>query len=338
MDTIYVMGGDQKDDLQNQDEWHIHRAGILARIDLRSKTATKLVEYSSPPDCCPVDDPSFLFKAATFHNGRLYACTSTEVLIYDFPALTLERRISHPCFNDIHHVTVADDGRLYVANTGLDSVVEMAADGAILRHWSVAPDHPQVWDRFSPDVDYRRIATTKPHYSHPNYVFFLDGEIWATRCKQRDAVCLTRPGERFQVGQDQPIHDGIVTPYGIWFTQVDGHLIHVDRHTRQVRKVHDLGAMLSSVRKPGWCRGLHMLDERRALVGFTRLRPTRWQGNVNWLKLNELKLLYRMPARVCLFDLAEQRIERDVSLQDFGMTTVFSIHTESEIAASRIAA
>ena len=122
----------------------------------------------------------------------MYLCTQTEVLICDFPSFAIRKIISLPFFNDLHHVAVALDGRLFVAVTGLDAVAELAPDGTLLRLQSVADG--SVWDRFSKTVDYRKVATTKPHLSHPNFVFFLDGEPWVTRFQQCDAVPLYRTG------------------------------------------------------------------------------------------------------------------------------------------------
>ena len=78
------------------------------------------------------------------------------------------------------------DGTLFVAVTGLDAVAELSPEGELLRLASVLGGSP--WDRFSPDVDYRKVPTTKPHRAHPNYLFFLDGRPWVTRFEQRDAV------------------------------------------------------------------------------------------------------------------------------------------------------
>ena len=327
MQPLYLVGGEQKDDLTGRDEWHRHRVGVIIRLDPETRTASRVLEYQSPAEFCPDDDPSFLLKAATLHEDTMFACSATEVLVYDFPSMQLRQRISHPCFNDLHHVTSGLGGKLYVASTGLDQVVEMTADGDITRQWCVLEDK-DVWHRHSPEVDYRKVPTTKPHDAHPNYVFFLDGEVWATRCKQRDAVCLTAPGQRIETGSDNPIHDGVVTEDSIWFTQVDAHVVRVDRDSLQVTERHDLSKMMSGLRRPGWCRGLHIVDDEHVLVGFSRLRPTKWKTNVGWLKLNELRWLYRLPARIGLFNLKEQRAVWEIELQDFGLTTVFSIHPE----------
>ena len=339
MRQLLIVGGVQKDNLQSPDEWHIHRAGIVLRLDVTERSAETILEYQSPPEFCADDDPSFLLKASTFHDGQLYTCSSTEVLVYDFPSMQLDRRITHPCFNDLHHVNVGPDGRMYVASTGLDMTVELSPAGEILRQWCVL-EGKHVWHRFSPDVDYRKVITTKPHEAHPNFTFLLGDEVWSTRAKQQDAVCLTTPGLGIQLTQACPVHDGIVTDSSIVFTRVDAHAVFVDRETMQVRQTYDLASMLPGVRRPGWCRGLSVIDEDRILVGFTRMRPTKWKSNVNWMQSqwNNLKWLSRMPARICLFNLKERRAEWNIPLQDFGLTTVFSIHPEEEALVSRVAA
>ena len=339
MRQLLIVGGVQKDNLQSPDEWHIHRAGVVLRLDVTQQSAETVLEYQSPPEFCADDDPSFLLKASTFHEGQLYTCSSTEILVYDFPSMQLDRRITHPCFNDVHHVNVGPDGRMYVANTGLDMTVELSPDGEILRQWCVLEDK-DIWHRFSPDVDYRKVITTKPHVAHPNFTFLLGDEVWSTRAKQHDAVCLTNPGQRVHLTDACPVHDGIVTDTSIVFTRVDAHAVFVDRETMQVRKTCDLASMLPGVRRPGWCRGLSVIDEDRILVGFTRMRPTKWKSNVNWMQSqwNNLKWLSRMPARICLFNLKERRAEWNIPLQDFGLTTVFSIQPEEEALVSRVAA
>ena len=331
MRQLLIVGGVQKDDLQSPDEWHIHRSGIVLRLNVETQTAETILDYQSPPEFCPAEDPSFLLKASTFHNGQLYTCSSTEVLIYDFPSMQLDRRISHPCFNDVHHVNVAADGRIYVANTGLDMTVEMSPSGEILRQWCVL-NGQETWHRFSPDIDYRKVLTTKPHAAHPNFTFLMDDDVWSTRAKQRDAVCLTSPDKSIQLMDDCPIHDGIVTDKSIVFTRVDSHAVFVDRETLKIRDTYNLASMLPGIRKLGWCRGLSVVDEDHILVGFTRMRPSKWANNVSWMQRQwtNLKWLSRMPARICLFNLKEKRAEWNIPLQDFGMTTVFSIHPEEE--------
>ena len=164
----------------------------------------RALEYESPPEHCPEGAPSHVFKSATIQGDTAWLCTQTEVLICDLPSFAIRRVISLPCFNDLHHVAPAPDGRLFVAVTGLDAVAELSP-----RRRAPAPDQRArrlAWDRFSPNVDYRKVPTTKPHQSHPNYVFFLDGQPWVTRFQQRDAVPAGRilnGRPPFDIGKDE---------------------------------------------------------------------------------------------------------------------------------------
>ena len=171
-------------------EWHQHGLAYIVAVDVERGRVEGCVEYRSPPEVCAADaDPSIVFKTGTLVDGQLYVPTQTELLVYDLPSFTRRVYISLPCFNDVHHVRPSSRGTLLVANTGLDMVVEVGQDGTVQREWAVL-DEP-LWSRFSRDVDYRKVVTTKPHRSHPNHVFELDGEIWVTRFTRRPAILQT---------------------------------------------------------------------------------------------------------------------------------------------------
>lgn len=65
---------------------------------------------------------------ASWSGGRLWASNEGEVLEIDLHPLRIVRRITHPSFNDVHHVAAAD-GRLWVCNSGLDSIEELDLSG-----------------------------------------------------------------------------------------------------------------------------------------------------------------------------------------------------------------
>src|SRR5262249_12030981 len=155
-------------------------------------TSQPLLEYISPPEVCPPDFPAVLFKSSTIAGNKFYTCTSTEVLVYELPGFRLLHYISLPCFNDLHHASPTSGGIILVAVTGLALVVEVSTSGELVREWSVLGQ--DTWSKFSRATDYRLVPTTKPHSSHPNHVFELNGEVWVTRFQQRDAICLTKPG------------------------------------------------------------------------------------------------------------------------------------------------
>ncbi len=327
MAELLVVGGRQKPitEIENKREWHHYQTGLVGRLNLDSGAMESCLEYVSPPEVCPDDDPSILFKTASLVDDRLYVTTQTEVLAFEVPSFRRVLYVSVPAFNDLHHVLPESDGSLLVANTGLDMVMRLSERGELLEEWAVL-DEP-LWGRFSREVDYRKVLTTKPHLSHPNHVFRLDNELWVTRPVQRDARCLTDDRAPIALGVDCISHDGLVHGGRVYFTAVDGHVVIVDAERRTVLDRVDLKA-IGRHRKPlGWCRGLEILGDGFLAVGFSRLRPTAWKENVRWLK-HQLGGAGQglLPTRVAVYDLERRTLEAEYSTEAVGLNSIFSIH------------
>ncbi len=323
MSDLYVVGGAWRGSLFKKiEEWHSCKRALIVRLNPGTKAAETLVDYVSPESVCPAESPSILFKSASILDDRLYVCTPTEVLVYEFPGFELLHYISLPCFNDVHHVCPGADGTVLVADTGLDLVVEVSLQGEVLREWNVLGD--DTWKRFSREIDYRRVPETKPHKSHPNHVFRLGDEIWVTRFEQRDAISLTQPGRRIDIGVQRP-HDGHVAGDWIYFTTVDGHLAVANRITLKVEEVIDLNAIDNKDQLVlGWCRGVAKVDETKAWVGFTRIRSTRFKENLLWVKQGfEIR---KKPTRVALYDLERKQCIDEIDVEPYGVDVLFSVH------------
>jgi hypothetical protein len=324
-DSFYVVGGRLRSTLfRKLEEWQACEQALLIELDPASNQSRTKIEYVSPPEVCPPDSPAVLFKSATLKDGKLYACTSTEVLVYGLPDFRLVHYISLPCFNDLHHAYPTGRGTILVVVTGLDMVVEVTAAGELVREWSVLGEDP--WARFSRQTDYRLVPTTKPHHSHPNHVFEIDGEIFVTRFRQRDAICLTAPGPRIDIAVQSP-HDGYVVGDKVYFTTVDGHIVIANRKTLQVEETIDLNTFSAkATRAPGqtlgWCRGLLPLDERWLWVGFTRVRPTKFVENVAWIRNRTSR---HKPSHIALYDLKMHKCEQEIELEPHGIGIVFSL-------------
>jgi hypothetical protein len=269
------------------------------------------------------DTVSHLLTASTIVGDRAYVCTPTEILVCSFPQFSVLHVISHPCFNDLHHVTVGPDGTLFVAVTGLDAVAELTRDGDLIRLTSTLHG-VDVWDRFSPDVDYRLSPSTKPHASHPNFVFFVDGKPCVTRFVQRDAVRLDdlRSGV---AAMHEGVHDGCVVGDNVYFTTVDGHLAVADQRTGASRTI-DLNAFSPEPGFPlGWCRGL-LMQGTRAWVGFTRIRFSRFRQNVSWIHHGfKPSYAHRNPTRLVQVDLHRPALLREIDLESVGLNAIFSV-------------
>jgi hypothetical protein len=320
--NLFVLGGRQrKRVLKLDEEWTLYEKAVILEVDTGCAQACVRAEYETPANARAEGDSSVLFKAGAVEGNKLYACTSTEVLIYDLPHFSLSNYISLPCFNDLHHVRPTKEGNLLVANTGLDMVIELAADGTVLREWSALGEDP--WQRFSRTTDYRKIDTTKPHRAHPNHVFFLDEHIWVTRAQQKDAICLTDGSRHIPIGGEY-IHDGCIFGDMIYFTSVDGRVILVNRTSLKIAEIIDLKTIpVSGGELLGWCRGLWVIDERYVWIGFTRVRKTKFMQNINWVK--HAGSDHRKPARIALYDIVEQKCVMEIDLEQFGLNVVFNM-------------
>ncbi len=281
-----VTGGIERKENPNYSEGRGFEEARLSILDFKNKKINKLISLSESDDSFeksnyPKTNPSILFTAATHDGDTLWLCTETEVFDYAYPSMKLRRKVSYPCFQNIHHVAPYKDKYIAVVSTGLDMVVLLDRQKLeIGRLINVEGKTP--WHRFDSKIDYRLVHSTKPHDAHPNYFFILDGEMWATRLKQQDAINLNDFKKSIHIG-GAGVHDGHVMGECIYFTCVYGEIIVVDRKTLQVRERIDL-KMLEGVDRPlGWCRGI-AFDKEFAYVAFGRLRPTKFRENISWAR------------------------------------------------------
>jgi hypothetical protein len=319
--TLYVVGGQQRAARKPLEEWHSYEAALVLGTASDSGVSFRRLEYVTPLEARADELAAVVFKAGTLAGNTLYLCTSTEVMTFHAGDFQRTRYLSLPCFNDLHHVCPTPGGNLLIAVTGLDMVIEVTPEGEILREWGVLGGNP--WERFSRQIDYRKVLSTKPHASHPNFVFQTGEDVWVTRFHQRDAVCLTDPAKRIDIAI-QGGHDGHVHGDFVYFTTVDGHVVIANHRTQKIEHIAELRpADRDRDLALGWCRGLLLLNERLAWVGFSRIRATKFQENLAWAK-NGFRALHR-PSRLALYDLNTGECRREISLEPYGMNGIFSI-------------
>jgi hypothetical protein len=327
-DRFYVVGGHQVDRAATRPEWERYDRAVILSVDPRGEDLRTVVEYVSPDDARP-EGPSggVLFKAATKVGDLLYACTATEVMLFSLPSFEVLRYLSHRAFNDVHHVALDSAGRLVIANTGLDMVMITDWDGTSYHQFDVLGGEP--WGRFDANTDYRKVPTTKPHLSHPNFTFLLDDELWVTRAEQKDAVCLTNPSEEpFRI-ERQIVHDGVQLEGKLYFTTVDGHVVVFGAGSRKPELDADLNELCGTREPLGWCRGICVPEPGLVVVGFSRLRPTKFREKVAWAQSRLAPgsaLPTLRPAHIAAFDLNRGRLLWEVGVEGHGVHAIFSIH------------
>jgi hypothetical protein len=323
MARVYLLGGRQKKlMMMSEDEWNLYEAALILELNTETGEVKTCLEYKTPEEARSTDKASHVFKAGTLRDNILYTCTSTEVLIFRVPEFERVGYVSLPTFNDLHHVAMASDGNLLAVSTGLDMVVKFSPEGRVIQEWPVLNE--DLWARFSRTVDYRKVASTKPHQSHPNFVFELGNEVWVTRFSQRDAVCLTAPGQRIDIAVQRP-HDGLVSGGRIYFTTVDGQVVIANPDTLRVDEVIDLKLIDGEKSLLGWCRGILPVDQDKAWVGFTRVRKTNLQENILWVKNVLREGTAERSTHISLYDLASRKCHAEFDLEPYGLNIIFGI-------------
>lgn len=321
---LYVVGGRQETlrplRAGNQN-WNGYDEGVILRVDPSTEECQECVSYVSPPEVCSPGEAAITFQAGAIKDNLLYVCTQTEVLLFRLPTFEQVGYLSLPIFNDLHHVHPTPKGTLLIANAGLEMVLEMTLAGEICQAWNVLGEEP--W-QLSSDTDFRKVST-KPHRSHPNYLFYLDSEPWATRFHQGDAICLTQPDKRIEISKER-IHDGVVHAGKIYFTSVNGWVYVADSSTFVLEKAINLNEMHPEGTLLGWCRSL-FVDGDKLWVGFSRIRPTKWRENVAWL-VRGFKSV--KPTHIACYDLTKRECIIEVSLEPMGLNAVYSIFPATE--------
>lgn len=260
---------------------------------------------------------TFSYRGSHFDGQTIHTCSHSEIVEIDYATFDVKDVFTHPVFNDLHHVRVFN-GSKYFVSTGVDHVGELRGDNSIHLH-------PVILDDKLPSVnggkDYRSLDT-KPHVSHPNFIFEINGEKWVTRFKQKDAVKLSDLNERMPIGDEAP-HDGIVYENNVFFTTVDGKVVIVDGTSRDKLGEYDINEIVN-VPKLGWCRGIEVFNNM-AYVGFTAFRKTKHRENVRWLTNTWEKVRGTNPGRIVKFDFQNQKVVDEMIFSVEELSVIFSI-------------
>lgn len=321
---LYVVGGRQgelRPISAGNGNWNGYDEGVIVRVDPATHAWEDCVSYVSPPEVYSPGEAAITFQAGAVQDHLMYICTQTEVLVFELPEFKKVGYLSLPFFNDLHHVRPTANGELLIANAGLEMVIQATLNGEICNVWNVLGEEP--WQLKS-ETDFRKIST-KPHRAHPNYLFYIGSEPWATRFHQGDAVCLTQPEKRIEISKER-IHDGLVHEDKIYFTSVNGWIYIADAYTLSVEKVINLSDMHREGTLLGWCRSLYV-DGDKLWVGFSRIRPTKWRENVTWMMRG---FKYVQPTHIACYDLAKCECIEEINLEPMGLNAVYSIFPVSE--------
>jgi len=287
--------------------------GAILEIDLARGTQRTTIRQVIP-EALRVAGKGFTGATWTGEPGRsdLIVCGFNALYRYSMPDLRHTGTLHQRCMNDLHHVA-CDGERLFVANTGLDSIDVLTLDGRFAGGYRWQPDwltarHLQgdapsrsAWPSLlepgwageppeivpeKPDGRYYLESSPikEPHrrvirdFIHPNHIALIGDQVLVTRLLDHSVVdaATLRP-----VITDTPghPHDGVCDGDVFWITCVNGvvagYAIEGGRVTG--RMIHSLDVFeLTSC--TGWCRGL-LVTAEHLIVGLTEIRRmprSRW--------------------------------------------------------------
>lgn len=304
-------------------EGKYYHSARLVKLDTVTGQFEVVLQKDEGGENYPSEHPNLQFTCCWIDGDDLWLPTDTEVLQYSLPDLTLIKSISYPCFHNIHSVALIN-GELAITSTGLDNVVICdPQSGEIKQILNTQGKDP--WHRFDKETDYRQLYSTRPHDSHPNHVFEMEGDLWVTRCTQEDAVNLSNVEDRISITEDHrtSVHDGHLYNGQLIFTRVDGMLAICDPKTRKL--VERFDPFEKEANRPmGWCRGLY-IDGDDFYIGYSKLRKTSMKSRLKFLTQGNFKYASGNNALVVKVNMQTRKVEKTYTTPDGMIDAIYGI-------------
>lgn len=299
----------------------VYTKGVLLEVDFASKKIVRKLEMDRDEMDFTVDGYATNFTVPSRCDDTLYVPSHGCVYEIGLNDFSLQGQITNPLFNDLHQYIVKDDVH-YAVSTGIDHVVVLDENHEAKE---LHPVHVGLPD-LDEDVDYR-LVNTKPHQSHPNYLFWNDDEPWVTRAKQHDCVSLNDLENGLPLA-DVMVHDGVCFEGLHYFTSVKGQIIVADLNHRKVIEVinliHKNWHLLA-----GWCRGLYVTDDFY-YVGYSVFRRTRYVENLQWVKAMLAGNEPPRPTRIEKIDRATHKVVDQFVFEPEDLNAIFWLSPVNE--------
>jgi len=269
--------------------------GRIVELDANTGTVNEIMQFEQPPRLRVAGKG---FTGGTWlSDGKLAVCGASAV--YFFVDGVHKDTWALPSFNDLHGLC-AHGNRIYVVNTGLDTIDVFNLDGQFRGSHSfetpwlatsrILGDYPErsawsslhdghwngEWPKFEPET------LKGPYYSegkdlpfnqrrvrdlvHLNHAMVIDERLLVTSLARKEVIevdswCTVA---RF----DTPPHDGVVLRDSVWFTRIDGWV--ESRSRADLNRITECIDISEKTGIYGWCRGLRV-TENLLWVGFTAI-------------------------------------------------------------------
>jgi len=278
--------------------------GLLTVIE---NTAKGLVVVSDNEIEHPKPEIAVLGKGITgiaIDGDYVWACFSNiiaKIRISDFVIVDV---IEDKHFNDLHEITLHKN-RLYVANTGFESVDIIDLATKRIERIDLLGENIR---KYRPE--YQQNQDSKPHLHHISSITIDDQEnIILGMVRQQRILNLTK-WEWIGSKHSSPVHDVEFIDGKIWFTTVGG-LISNSEET------WNLADYQSEI---GWTRGLAVTDEGM-YVGTTAIR----ESNHDYYKVITDSTTERTGAKICFISGKNHTLNTEIELHKLESRKIFSI-------------
>ena len=319
---IIISGGSYPDNwktMQDKNNENFIRfdTAKLSVVDWDNGKIIDTINYISPDI---QRNPSMMFKVCDITPNSIITVTNSEIVEFDRKTYEVIKTVSDNSFNDLHAVKKINEF-YYLVNTGLEILQIINENGLIVKEINMATT--ATWDKFSKSIDYRKIGSTKPHEMHINNVFNVGDDIFVTRLSLKQAININNEKDIFDIEVGLP-HVGVVFNEKVYFTTTNGHVIVFDANTRKKISLTDVNQLLvkGGYKPDGWCRGILPLSENKILVGYTKLRHTKFKEFLSWTKnLGNVTA----PTRVIEVDISKNSITKEMVFPGDKGFAIFSI-------------
>ena len=288
VESLYVIGGQQRTPrgmLVDEDVWYEYGKGVICASSRPREGRASAGVHLAPGHA---GAPRTSRRSCSSRRPSTTAAvrgTQTEVIVFSMPELEqlaphLACRASTTCTTPGRRPRATCWWRTRASTCALEisPTARCCANGARSRRGAPGALRHR-------DIDYRKGVATKPHKSHPNYVFYVGDEPWATRFQQRDAISpgrIAEPPHRGRPGEDARRR-----------RRRRPRLLHHRRRQdrggrhRAALKV-ERGASTSTRctrtrRCSAGAAACTSTADGTAWVGFSRIRPTKIRENVGWV-------------------------------------------------------
>jgi hypothetical protein len=280
--------------------------GRLVAVDLDREHAEVVIEWLPPPGL-RASGKGFMGIAWLDVPGKsdLIVCSHAALCRISPATWTISGILHQPCMNDLHHVAI-HQGRLLVANTGLDRIDVFETSGQFIGGWDLSPAwiaaqrlggcNPSRaswtaalrgdWNLGPKSLEHELFpasleqlaSSSMPfptrktrHFVHPNHIAVVGGRPLVSRFVDRSIQDLADWSLVIPETPGHP-HDGELHGDRFWITCTTGLIVAyavVDGRvtSREVERI-DIPRQMG---RSGWCRGL-IVTEQTIVVSLTAVQ------------------------------------------------------------------